>query len=88
MKKHPERDSLSNLNNRQKNNVSVSAIDLRRRFQYSVCCKSGGAAVKLDKDYAALMLIEILYERKLINRETIQAVREKLRESAEIPKAA
>lgn len=41
MKKHPERDSLSNLNNRQKNNVSVSAIDLRKRFQYSVCCKSG-----------------------------------------------
>jgi len=47
-----------------------------------------GAAVKLDKDYAALMLIEILYERKLINRETIQAVREKLKESADIPKAA
>lgn len=44
--------------------------------------------MKLDKDYAALMLIEILYERKLINRETIQAVREKLKESADIPKAA
>ena len=41
MKKHPERDSLSNLNNCPKNNVSVSAIDLRKRFQYSVCCKSG-----------------------------------------------
>lgn len=41
MKKHPERDSLSNLNNRQKNNVSVSAIDLRKLFRYSVCCKSG-----------------------------------------------
>ena len=41
MRKHPERDGLSNLNNRQKNNVSVSAIDLRKRFQYSVCCKSG-----------------------------------------------
>ena len=41
MRKHPERESLSNLNNSQKNNVSVSAIDLRRRFQYSVCCKSG-----------------------------------------------
>ena len=47
-----------------------------------------GAAVKLDKNYAALMLIEILYERKLINWETLQAVREKLRESADIPKAA
>ena len=44
--------------------------------------------MKLDKDYAALMLIEILYERKLIKKETLQAVREKLRESAEIPKAA
>lgn len=41
MEKHPERDSLSNLNNHQKKNVSVSAIDLRKRFQYSVCCKSG-----------------------------------------------
>lgn len=44
--------------------------------------------MKLDKDYAALMLVEILYERKLINRETVQAIREKLRESADIPKAA
>lgn len=42
MKKYPERDlRLSNLNNRQKNNVSVSAIDLRKFFQCSVCCKSG-----------------------------------------------
>ena len=43
MKKCPAGDNstMSNLNNRQKNNVSVSAIDLRRRFQYSVCCKSG-----------------------------------------------
>ena len=43
MRKHPAWDNstMSNLNNRQKNNVSVSAIDLRKRFQYSVCCKSG-----------------------------------------------
>ena len=41
MRKHPERYGLSNLNNHQKNNVSVSAIDLRKLFQYSVCCKSG-----------------------------------------------
>jgi len=43
MKKCPAGDNstMSNLNNRQKNNVSVSAIDLRKRFQYSVCCKSG-----------------------------------------------
>ena len=44
--------------------------------------------MKLDKDYAALMLVEILYERKLVNKETMQAVREKLKESADIPKAA
>lgn len=43
MKKCPAGDNstMSNLNNRQKNNVSVSAIDLRKHFQYSVCCKSG-----------------------------------------------
>ena len=43
MRKHPvwDKRTMSNLNNRQKNNVSVSAIDLRKRFQYSVCCKSG-----------------------------------------------
>lgn len=44
--------------------------------------------MKLDKDYAALKLAEILYERKLINRETLLAVRVKLKESAKIPKAA
>ena len=44
--------------------------------------------MKLDKDYAALMLMEILCERKLITKETLQAVREKLREPADIPKAA
>ena len=44
--------------------------------------------MKLDNDYAALMLIEILYERKLVNKETMQAVREKLKESADIPQAA
>ena len=42
MRKHPARDlHLSNLNNHHQNNVSVSAIDLRKLFQYSVCCKSG-----------------------------------------------
>ena len=44
--------------------------------------------MKLDKDYAVLMLMEILYERKLITKETLQAVREKLREPTDIPKAA
>lgn len=44
--------------------------------------------MKLDKDYAALKLIEVLYERNLINRETLLAVREKRKESADIPKAA
>ena len=44
MRKYPAWDNstMSNLNNRQKNNVLDSAIDLRKLFQYSVCCKSGG----------------------------------------------
>ncbi len=33
----------------------------------------------LNRDYAALMLIEILYEKGLVNRETLQCVREKLK---------
>lgn len=43
MKKCPAGDNstMSNLNNCPKNNVSVSAIDLRMLFRYSVCCKSG-----------------------------------------------
>ena len=36
---------------------------------------------KLNKDYAALMLIEILYERGLVNRETLRCIREKLKAS-------
>ena len=34
--------------------------------------------MELNKRYAALMLMEILYERGLVNRETLQAVREKI----------
>ena len=33
---------------------------------------------KVDKDHAALMLIEILFERGLVNQETLHAAREKL----------
>ncbi len=29
--------------------------------------------MKLDRDYAALMLMEILYEQGLVNKETLQA---------------
>lgn len=70
MKKCPAGDNstMSNLNNRHKNNVSFG-----NRLEEAIpvfCVAKRGAAVKLDKDYAALMLIEILYERKLINRET------------------
>ena len=36
--------------------------------------------MELNKRYAALMLMEILYERGLVNRETLQAAREKLEE--------
>ena len=34
---------------------------------------------KIDSVYAALMLIEILYERGLINKATFDAVREKFK---------
>jgi len=34
--------------------------------------------MELNKRYAALMLMEILYERGLVNRETLQAAREKI----------
>lgn len=34
--------------------------------------------IKVDKDYAALMLMEILSERGLVNKETLRTVREKL----------
>ena len=44
--------------------------------------------MELNKRYAALMLMEILYERGLVNRETLQAAREKLEEDRRIPLAA
>jgi len=44
--------------------------------------------MELNKRYAALMLIEILYERGLVNRETLQAAREKLEEDRWILLAA
>ena len=47
-----------------------------------------GAAVELNKDYAALKLMEILYERGLVNKETLQTAREKLKEASALPKAA
>ena len=36
--------------------------------------------VKIDKLFAAWMLIEILYEKKLINSATIEAIRQKVAE--------
>ena len=42
----------------------------------------------MNKDYAALMLMEILFERGLVNKETLQAAREKLKEASALPKAA
>ena len=32
--------------------------------------------MKLDRDHAALMLMEILFEQGLVNKETLQAARE------------
>ena len=44
--------------------------------------------MELNKRYAALMLIEFLYDRGLVNRETLQAAREKLEEDRWILLAA
>ena len=44
--------------------------------------------MELNKRYAALMLMEILYERGLVNRETLQAARETLEEDRQILWAA
>lgn len=40
---------------------------------------------KVDKDHAALMLMEILSERGLVNKETLHAAREKLNSIANSP---
>lgn len=42
---------------------------------------------KLDKDHAALMLMEILYERGLVNQETLRAAREKINNMTDSSKA-
>lgn len=42
---------------------------------------------KLDKDHAALMLMEILFERGLVNQETLRAAREKLNNKTDSSKA-
>jgi len=47
-----------------------------------------GAALELNKDYAALMLMEILFERGLMNKETLETAREKLKKTTDSPKAA
>ena len=44
--------------------------------------------MELNQDFAALMLIEILCERGLINRETMQAASEKINEDRCLPEAA
>ena len=44
--------------------------------------------MELNKRYAALMLMEILYERGLVNQETLQTAKEKLEEDRRILLAA
>jgi len=44
--------------------------------------------LELNKDYAALMLMEILFERGLMNKETLETAREKLKKTTDSPKAA
>lgn len=42
---------------------------------------------KLNKDHAALMLMEILFERGLVNQETLRAAREKINNKTDSSKA-
>lgn len=43
--------------------------------------------MNLDRDYAALMLMEILYEQGLVNKETLQAARQACKQK-QTPNAA
>jgi hypothetical protein len=60
------------------------------RNHFFVFCwlRKRGAALELNKDHAALMLMEILYKRGLVNKETLEAAREKLKKATDSPKAA
>ena len=40
--------------------------------------------LQVDRDYAALMLTEILFERRLVNKETLAAAREKVNITTDI----
>ena len=44
--------------------------------------------MELDMDYAALTLMEILFERELINYQTLQAAKEMVKEALHISQAA
>lgn len=43
---------------------------------------------KLNRDFAALMLAEILFKKDLINKETYLAVKKKLQEAPHISQSA
>ena len=44
--------------------------------------------MELDMDYAALKLMEILFERELINYQTLQAAKEMVKDASHISQAA
>ena len=44
--------------------------------------------MELDKDYAALKLMEVLFERGLIDYQTIQAAKEMVKDASHISQAA
>ena len=44
--------------------------------------------MKLDRNHAALMLMEILFEQGLINKETLQTARQACRQKKQTPDAA
>ena len=44
--------------------------------------------IKLDRDHAALMLMKILFEQGLVNKETLQAARQTCKQRQQTPDAA
>ena len=91
MMKYPTWDAnkkMSILNESYAESVVVSDIAFRAAFFVFCWLRKRGAALELNKDYAALMLMEILFERGLVNKETLEAAREKLKKKTDSPKAA
>lgn len=85
-----EQLSLWDVTSDQQRHKKCIEFHNRLAVPFSVSCvlPQRGTSMELNKRYAALMLMEILYERGLVNRETLQAAREKFEEDRRILLAA